>query len=34
MPIWFELIVLLLVSYALGIGAGWLVWGRNAEGES
>ncbi len=28
MPIWLELLVLLLVAYAIGIGIGWLIWGR------
>ena len=28
MPIWLELLVLLLVAYAIGIGIGWAVWGR------
>lgn len=26
MPIWFELIVLMLVAYCVGIGIGWLLW--------
>lgn len=28
MPIWLELMVLLLVVYAIGVGIGWAVWGR------
>ena len=28
MPIWLELLVLLLVAYAIGIGLGWAIWGR------
>ncbi|MXO90830.1 hypothetical protein [Pontixanthobacter aquaemixtae] len=28
MPIWFELIMLLLATYALGIVIGWAFWGR------
>ncbi len=28
MPIWLELLVLLLVAYAIGIGLGWVIWGR------
>lgn len=28
MPIWLELLVLLLVVYAIGIGIGWVIWGR------
>lgn len=27
MPIWFELLILLLVTYAIGVGIGWLLWG-------
>lgn len=28
MPIWFELIALLLTVYGAGIAAGWLLWSR------
>ena len=28
MPIWFELMILLLVTYGIGIGIGWVFWGR------
>ena len=28
MPIWMEVLVLMLLAYAVGIGIGWLVWGR------
>lgn len=28
MPIWFELMILLLVTYGIGIGLGWALWGR------
>ena len=28
MPIWIELIILLLLTYAIGLAIGWLVWGR------
>jgi hypothetical protein len=28
MPIWLELLVLLLVAHAIGIGIGWAIWGR------
>ncbi len=28
MPIWLELLVLLLVAYAIGVGLGWAIWGR------
>jgi len=27
MPIWLELLVLLLLAYAVGIGIGWAIWG-------
>lgn len=30
MPIWLELLVLLLVTYAVGMGIGWAIWGRGA----
>lgn len=33
MPIWLELLVLLLLAYAVGIGIGWAVWGRNGSEE-
>ncbi len=29
MPIWLELFVLLIFAYAIGIGIGWIIWGRN-----
>lgn len=28
MAIWFELMILLLVTYGTGIALGWVVWGR------
>ena len=28
MPIWFELMMLLLVTYGIGIALGWVLWGR------
>lgn len=28
MPIWFELIALLLLAYGAGIGLGWAFWTR------
>ncbi|WP_284126089.1 hypothetical protein [Parerythrobacter aestuarii] len=28
MPIWFELITLLLFTYMIGLGLGWLLWAR------
>lgn len=27
MPIWFELMVLLLATYILGLAIGWSIWG-------
>lgn len=34
MPIWLELLILLLVAYAGGLAAGWLAWGRHDERET
>lgn len=34
MPILLELVVLLLFAYALGLAAGWLLWGRNPAAPS
>jgi hypothetical protein len=31
MPIWLELLALMLVAYAAGLALGWMAWGR-AEG--
>ena len=31
MPIWMELLVLLLVAYAAGLAIGWVLWGRSAR---
>ena len=31
MPIWFELVFLSLMAYAIGLGLGWLFWGREIE---
>jgi len=33
MPILFELMILLLVTYAIGIGFGWVLWGRGIAGD-
>jgi len=30
MPIWLELLVLMLIAYATGIAIGWAIWGRAA----
>lgn len=29
MPIWMEVLVLMLLAYAVGIGIGWACWGRS-----
>ncbi len=34
MPILLELVVLLLFTYALGLAAGWLLWGRTLASPS
>lgn len=35
MPIWLEVVVLTLCSYAGGIAIGWAIWGREeAKGKS
>ena len=31
MPIWLELLVLLMLAYVVGLGIGWLTWGRARE---
>lgn len=31
MPIWLELLILSLVTYALGLGIGWALWGRGDD---
>jgi hypothetical protein len=31
MPIWFELLVLALIAYVLGLAIGWAVWGRGTD---
>ena len=28
MPIWFELMILMLFAYAVGLGIGWALWNR------
>ena len=28
MPLWLEIEVLLMLTYAVGLGIGWLLWGR------
>ncbi|WP_282098540.1 hypothetical protein [Qipengyuania huizhouensis] len=34
MPIWFEVIVLMLVAYTLGLTLGWVAWGRASLGDN
>ncbi len=29
MPVWFELVALMLAGYGAGIGIGWVLWGRS-----
>lgn len=31
MPIWFEVIVLMLVCYGAGVVLGWMIWNTNSE---
>lgn len=31
MAIWAEILVLALVTYAIGIGIGWALWGRQID---
>jgi len=33
MPIWIELVVLMLVAYAAGLAIGWAFWGRDHTGR-
>lgn len=33
MPIWMELLVLMLVAYVTGIAIGWIIWGREIRKE-
>ncbi len=28
MPLWLELLLMMLLTYALGLGLGWMLWGR------
>jgi len=29
MQLWFETLALLLITYLIGLGVAWLVWGKN-----
>jgi len=31
MPIWIEVLVLMLLGYAVGLALGWAIWGRTNE---
>ena len=31
MPIWFEVVAMMLVAYAAGLMIGWSIWGRSVE---
>ena len=33
MPIWLELLVLLMIAYAAGMAIGWAIWGRGGARE-
>lgn len=33
MPIWAEVLIFALAAYALGLGLGWLLWGRTGPIE-
>ncbi len=33
MPIWLELLVLMLLAYTVGLALGWALWGRTARKE-
>ena len=34
MPIWLELLVLLMVTYMVGMGIGWAIWGRVMQDDA
>lgn len=34
MPIWFEVIALMLVAYLIGLTAGWAMWGRSFTADT
>lgn len=34
MPIWFEVIALMLVAYLVGLTAGWALWGRSYTADT
>ncbi len=33
MPLWLEILLLMLLTYAAGLALGWMVWGRNTGGR-
>lgn len=34
MPIWFEVITLMLIAYLLGLTIGWALWSRHLTDDS
>jgi hypothetical protein len=34
MPIWLELLALMLMAYAAGLALGWAIWGRAGSGAN
>ena len=33
MPLWLEFTGLMLLTYAVGLALGWVIWGRNTGGR-
>ena len=33
MPIWLEIVVMMLLAYMAGLGIGWAIWGRHLTVE-
>ena len=31
MPIWLEILILMLIAYAVGLGLGWAIWSRASD---
>lgn len=34
MPIWLEVLILMLFAYAVGLGIGWALWNRTPEDDT
>ena len=34
MPIWFEVVSLMLVAYGFGLTLGWALWGRESGAQA